>query len=231
MVLFALKILLCHLLGDFVLQSNKMIAQIKRRGLRAPSLYLHAAIHFALLLWVGVLPALCLAAVHLAIDMLTKIALRKKLSPVAVFVLDQVLHLVSIVVFVNWFYPFTLDAAQLFVAPVILMALAVVLLTFVSSIAIKKMLDAFNFKLPKSGMSQAGKYIGMLERLFIFVFIINGFWEGVGYLLAAKSIFRFGDLKENKDIQLTEYILIGTLISFGIAVLVAVTYLQVQTLV
>jgi hypothetical protein len=36
--------------------------------------------------------------------------------------------------------------------------------------------------------------------------------------LAAKSVFRFGDLKESKDRKLTEYILIGTLLSFGIAI-------------
>jgi hypothetical protein len=37
-------------------------------------------------------------------------------------------------------------------------------------------------------------------------------------LLAAKSIFRFGDLKEARERKLTEYILIGTLLSFGIAI-------------
>ncbi|NLX81670.1 MAG: DUF3307 domain-containing protein, partial [Proteiniphilum sp.] len=48
-------------------------------------------------------------------------------------------------------------------------------------------------------------------------FILVGRWEGIGFLLAAKSVFRFGDLKESKDRKLTEYILIGTLLSFGIA--------------
>ena len=43
----------------------------------------------------------------------------------------------------------------------------------------------------------------------------------VGFLLAAKSIFRFGDLKEAHDIKLTEYVLIGTLLSFGIAIITA----------
>lgn len=63
----------------------------------------------------------------------------------------------------------------------------------------------------------AGKYIGILERLFVFTFIVTGHWEAIGFLMAAKSIFRFGDLKESKDRKLTEYILIGTLLSFGIA--------------
>jgi hypothetical protein len=50
------------------------------------------------------------------------------------------------------------------------------------------------------------------------------FWEGIGFLLAAKSIFRFGDLKDKQDIKLTEYILIGTLLSFGIGILSALVY-------
>lgn len=58
----------------------------------------------------------------------------------------------------------------------------------------------------------------MLERLFVFIFVITSNWEGIGFLLAAKSVFRFGDLKESKDRKLTEYILIGTLLSFGIAI-------------
>ncbi|MDR7212530.1 Ni/Fe-hydrogenase subunit HybB-like protein [Flavobacterium piscis] len=65
----------------------------------------------------------------------------------------------------------------------------------------------------------------------IFIFIITSFWEGVGFLLAAKSIFRFGDLKENKEIKLTEYILIGTLISFALAIFIAEIYLKLKSII
>ncbi|WP_332910802.1 hypothetical protein [Algoriphagus boritolerans] len=70
-----------------------------------------------------------------------------------------------------------------------------------------------------ASLQNAGKYIGILERLFVFVFVITGKWEAIGFLLAAKSVFRFGDLRKSKDRKLTEYILIGTLISFGISIL------------
>jgi hypothetical protein len=70
----------------------------------------------------------------------------------------------------------------------------------------------------EKSLNQAGKYIGILERIFVFIFVITGKWEGIGFLLAAKSVFRFGDLKESKDRKLTEYILKGTLLSFGIAI-------------
>jgi hypothetical protein len=73
-------------------------------------------------------------------------------------------------------------------------------------------------------LEDAGKYIGILERILVFIFIILNHWEAVGFLITAKSVFRFGDLKESKDRQLTEYILIGTLISFGIAIITGIIY-------
>ncbi len=76
---------------------------------------------------------------------------------------------------------------------------------------------SLNDKIDES-LVNAGKYIGILERLFVFPFVIIGSWEGTGFLLAAKSVFHFGDLKESKDRKLTEYILIGTLLSFGVAI-------------
>ena len=75
-------------------------------------------------------------------------------------------------------------------------------------------------------LSSAGKYIGILERLFVFTFVVTGKWEAIGFLLAAKSVFRFGDLKESKDRKLTEYILIGTLLSFSIALAAGLIVLQ-----
>src|ERR1700748_1135865 len=59
-----------------------------------------------------------------------------------------------------------------------------------------------------NSLNNAGKYIGILERLLVFVFITAGHWEAVGFLITAKSVFRFSDLKESKDRKLTEYILI-----------------------
>lgn len=80
-------------------------------------------------------------------------------------------------------------------------------------------------------LDNAGRYIGMLERLFIFVFILSGELSAIGFLLAAKSVFRFGDLSKAKDRKLTEYILIGTFLSFGLAILIANGYLYVRSLI
>jgi hypothetical protein len=65
-----------------------------------------------------------------------------------------------------------------------------------------------------ASLQDAGKFIGILERLMIYLFICTHHFEAVGFLLAAKSIFRFGDLREAHDLKLTEYVLIGTLVKF-----------------
>jgi hypothetical protein len=103
---------------------------------------------------------------------------------------------------------------------------AVVFLTTPSSIFIKIFISKWTpQKMDRNAqiesLESAGNWIGILERLLILVFILVNRWEAVGFLLAAKSIFRFGDLKEGDDRKLTEYILIGTLASFGLAILTA----------
>jgi hypothetical protein len=55
----------------------------------------------------------------------------------------------------------------------------------------------------------------------ILTFILIDCIEGVGFLLAAKSIFRFGELSKSNEIKTTEYVLIGTLSSFTIAIIIS----------
>ena len=55
----------------------------------------------------------------------------------------------------------------------------------------------------------------ILERLLIFLLVLIGQWEAIGLLVAAKSIIRLKD----GDQKMSEYVLIGTLISISVAVL------------
>ena len=106
---------------------------------------------------------------------------------------------------------------------------AIVAVTIPASIAIKVFVSQWlpeTTDIDSASLTNAGKYIGIFERLFILAFLLTGHWEGIGFLIAAKSVFRFGDLKESKDRKLTEYILIGTLLSFGIAIAIGLLILQ-----
>jgi hypothetical protein len=73
---------------------------------------------------------------------------------------------------------------------------------------------------PQQAPVQAGRYIGWLERTLTFAFIIAKQPEGVGFLLAAKSVLRIGDLKDESERHHAEYIIIGTFLSFGWAMIV-----------
>ncbi|MGD2129289.1 MAG: hypothetical protein PVG42_02415 [Lysobacterales bacterium] len=72
----------------------------------------------------------------------------------------------------------------------------------------------------QGGLANGGYWIGIGERTLIYLFILSGVPEGIGFLVAAKSIFRFGEIKEPDQRELAEYILIGTLMSFTAATLV-----------
>ena len=72
----------------------------------------------------------------------------------------------------------------------------------------------------EGGLPQGGKTIGMLERAIIFLLVLAGKPEGVGFLAAAKSVFRIGELKDASQRKQAEYIMIGTLASFTYAMLV-----------
>jgi hypothetical protein len=65
---------------------------------------------------------------------------------------------------------------------------------------------------------RSGTRIGLIERFLILTFILIDQFSTIGFLLVAKSVFRFGDLRENRNRQYTEYVLFDTLISFTLAI-------------
>ena len=63
-----------------------------------------------------------------------------------------------------------------------------------------------------------GKWIGLLERALIFVLIMAAEFQAIGFLIAAKSILRFQYAKERSH---SETVIIGTLASFGWAIVIS----------
>jgi hypothetical protein len=70
-------------------------------------------------------------------------------------------------------------------------------------------------------LPQGGRLIGKLERLMIFMLVLSGEIVGIGLLIAAKSILRFGEIQSSESRQIAEYVIIGTLASFAWALGVA----------
>lgn len=69
------------------------------------------------------------------------------------------------------------------------------------------------FPLVETGLPKAGKMIGTLERIMIYILVLSGQPAGVGFLIAAKSVLRFETAKDDR--KTSEYVIIGTLASFA----------------
>jgi len=225
------KLILAHLIGDFILQPKKWVKEKEKKKLKSLKLYFHIAIHFLLLfliVWdLSFWPLLVTIGLsHFVIDAI-KLVFQNKKTRRRWFFIDQLLHIVSIFIAYYIFTNANFSIASIDKENVLLLATCLLFLTQPVSIIMKAIFGKWNIeKLTKGNesLNDAGKYIGILERLLVFIFIITNHWEAVGFLITAKSVFRFGDLKESKHRKLTEYILIGTLISFGIAIVTGLLF-------
>ena len=235
MMALGLKLILAHIIGDFFLQPENWVMDKEKKKLKSVWLYVHVAIHIALMflfVWDLSYATLIIAIglSHLIIDGL-KLTLQRKKTKRLFFFIDQLLHLTVLLALSYTFYHGTSNFTLTMRPYMLLLVICVAFLTTPTSIIMKTIFSKWNIsKLTKDNESlkDAGKYIGILERLLVFIFIVEGQWEAVGFLVTAKSVFRFGDLTASKERKLTEYILIGTLISFGIAILTSLIYLNLR---
>ncbi|WP_245140911.1 DUF3307 domain-containing protein [Chryseobacterium daecheongense] len=224
------KLILAHLLGDFILQPNSWVADKENRKLKSKYLYFHVLIHTLLsfiflwdiqLWWV----ALVVGISHYIIDAL-KLNFQNIKTKKRWFFIDQLLHVLVILGISFYYKEFNLNFIE--DQQFLKIFIAALFLTTPASVFIKILLSSWTpvseelNKLQTESLTSAGKYIGILERLLVFTFILVNHWEGVGFMVAAKSVFRFSDLAQAKQRKLTEYVLIGTLLSFGLAVLTGI---------
>ena len=241
MTLLALKLILAHFIGDFALQPRHWVEDKLKKTWKSKYLYWHIAVHLVVLLlllqfrYLGIIAFIIMT--HYIID-LGKLAFTNEKNYRWLFVLDQILHLTILAVAVYWIAPFEINFTSVVGEKNLLLITFLVFVTFVSGIVMRMFLAPYIDEIAKEdelthggSLKNAGKYIGMLERLFVFGFIVLNQWAAIGLLITAKSVFRFGDLNKGKNRKLTEYVLIGTLLSFGLAILSGVFYLYLLPLV
>lgn len=217
-----LALLAAHLIADFPLQPGWMVRRKKNPAV--------LALHIALVVVVaglalGAWPAgllLILLATHLVMDAIKVYILRDSLAS---FSVDQVVHLAVI----GWLaisFPRTLaegywghltrDGQSAYLVTLCLLS-GVIASLLMGQILIRKATAPFTRELGEhiKGLENGGAYIGYLERSLVLVLILIGQPAGVGFLITAKSILRFGDVRNTEDRMLAEYIIIGTFMSFG----------------
>ncbi len=220
-----IRLLLAHILSDFVFQTKKMVAG---KNWFSQHLFVHAAIVYTCTAlftgwWLG---AMVIAGTHYIVDGL-KIDAQKRMlaSELVLFVTDQILH-VGILIFLwayelNIIHPlFNVFTALLTDYTVSLVALGYLIITTPVGYVI-----AFTTKGMMKGNAEAGnnerggKNIGIYERIIILTFVLMGQYEAIGFLITGKSIIRF----VNKDEHIrSEYVLLGTMMSYMFAIVTGV---------
>lgn len=224
----ALALLLAHLLADFVLQTNAMVAYKKKPAVFALHIVIVAATSLVLLggAWKLVL---LIAAAHLVVDAVKTAVLPDTLSS---FLADQAAHLLSIALAVvlmpdAFQSGIWADYAPALTAPATI-ACGLIVASLAGGPAVGLLMLRFgNHTLPE-GLENAGRMIGQLERSLIFLMVMIGEPAGVGFLIAAKSVLRFDTASQNQ--KASEYVIIGTLASFGWAMAAAYATKFVLTL-
>ncbi len=214
---------IAHLMSDYFFQTDASAKEKNEKGFKSKFLLPHTLITFACS-WIlsfdinFVFCALGIALLHYIIDGLKKKINTSRFS----FFIDQMMHLVVIWFFV-WLFNRYFQSHLIWNVPLSIKGLFIVIGYLIcakpTNIIIRETLVVAKIESisdTTAELKNAGKLIGILERILVLTFVIIGKFEVVGFLIAAKSILRYKDTNTIK----TEYVLIGTMLSFGIAMMI-----------
>lgn len=230
-------LLLAHVLADFVFQTNWMVANKHR-----PAAFVaHGAVVLATMLVVtGNLHPVLLALtfLHMAVDA-AKTAFMKWMSArpqpsgkteklsagLGPFLADQAAHLATLALIAALFpglWAAGLWAGWASLPALMALTAGALAATRAGGFAVGLLMAPWARELEghgNPGLSDGGQAIGWLERGLIFLLVLNGQPDGIGFLIAAKSVLRFGTVADDRAVS--EYVIIGTLASFAWAIAVS----------
>lgn len=260
-----LRLIVAHLLTDFVLQPKSWVTEREEKQGRSTKLYLHVLVTaiVAYLLsgaYTNWIIPLVIFVSHLLIDYLKSRTDKDKFS---YFIADQAAHLLVIVILWlcienKWdaIRPFTerMTNSSEFWAIVTGYIFVSWPLGIIIGKATQKWRDQITREKVKAsqelqaadqvsetteqeepkeqeilvsteeqelGLASAGKWIGICERVLILTFVLMSQYTAIGFLMTAKSILRFSEKENNTQLK-TEYVLVGTLVSFASSAMIGV---------
>lgn len=230
MLVLLLQWLAVHFFADFVLQTKKLVQNKRAHKAGSWFLYVHCLLHAGLIylflpnkfLWQ--IPVIIFIT-HYIIDLWKLYQKENAFS----FFADQFLHvLVIIIVWIIWYQPVNWLSIHFsnflndynFWLVTISYLVTIFPLAFILGYLTQRWRKDIEQNTLRSATSlnEAGKWIGIFERILVLTFILNNHLEGIGFLITAKSILRFNDVKGDTMRKEAEYILIGTLMSFALSI-------------
>lgn len=216
-----------HLLADFWLQPNTWVRDKNAKGWRSSKLLLHTLLAATLPVIFTFNPQLwwfipVIGISHFVCDWLKS----TRSNRLSTFLIDQFVHLTILILLsfiansqqINppaWNQFFIYTAAFIGVSNPA---------GIITGLFLQRILPEKN----NNNSQNISAWIGIFERILILIFILAGQFTAIGFLIAAKSIFRFNDTRENGNIK-AEYFLLGTLVSFTLAIVTGLLLLQLKT--
>lgn len=218
---------IAHLLLDYFFQTDRLAQKKNSIGFKSGFLYWHGLLCFGLS-WLFSMQinfiwgALIIGISHFLIDGFKhRLNKHRHLGRYAFFI-DQGLHIVILAGVVFWFNQWKgIDPAIFSWIDIryLLIVTGYMVCLKPANIFIREVFLATDIQVTSDNeMPNAGKVIGVLERILTLTLIIALQFQAVGFLIAAKSILRY----RNEETLKTEYVLIGTMLSFGIAVIAGI---------
>lgn len=241
------RLLIAHCLADFFLQSDKAVKEKERDGLQSKYFWLHiltvilstTIIVFDVDYWKQIM---VIGVTHLMIDFgKIEVARRINKQKAAVlhlwlFLVDQILHIIVLIVVWLWLIQGWKEIHYLVVNVFpnyryLIRVLGYLIVVGPVGYLVRFLTDRWATDLDKSddGLQDAGMWIGILERILILTLVFIEQYTAIGFLVASKSILRLIDKPESlkgsseelifSSRKHTEYVLIGTFLSFSFAIL------------
>jgi hypothetical protein len=238
------RLLIAHCLTDFFLQPDHWVADKKKQIWKSKYLWYHGLVT-GLVAWLFVWDPelwwaiLVITATHVLIDGI-KLTWGQKSRKIGtefrLFMADQIVH--GLVLMVTWLL--IIDGwnkmnllAQKFLPDyrILLRLLGYLLMAgpvgFVIQFLTKRWATELN---TSDSLKNAGQWIGILERILILTLVYINEFGAIGFLITAKSLLRVIDkpffpgsepslTKPFSPRKHTEYVLIGTFLSFAIAII------------
>jgi hypothetical protein len=212
-----LPMLTGHLVADFWLQPGSWVQHKRENGWKSKKLILHAGL-------ASLLPVLLTFQLNLwlffpvifVLHFITDFFKSKLPDTIPAFLADQLLHIA-----VLWILATLATHASISenLTRFWIYIAGFVLITNPTGIFTGMFLNAVIPDKNKKGKPDVSAWIGIFERVLIIIFITTGQFSAIGFLIAAKSVFRFNDTREDGN-KKAEYFLLGTLISFTLAIMI-----------
>ncbi|MEJ7559106.1 MAG: DUF3307 domain-containing protein [Pedobacter sp.] len=245
-----LRLIIAHLLTDFVFQPTSWVRDREQRQGRSIKLYVHVTVTTIVAYLISgaydnwVIPLVIFSS-HLLIDYVKS---KFDSGRFSYFIIDQLAHLA--VILVLWLslegkwsmlpkaFDFLNNSSSFW-----LIATGYLFVSWPLGILIGKATQKWRDQISREtvrapegsaedtdqpvasgeeqelGLANAGKWIGICERILIFTFVLLSQYTAIGFLMTAKSILRFSEKESNTQLK-TEYVLVGTLVSFTLSAMI-----------